>query len=134
MTYDEGWTDIGSDHAVKFFGWGPDWNIQSDDFKLKHANSPRSIDKFGMQVRHPVLNEIVVNGKISHEKGSECSSFISFDLPEVRQVLSVEGNEDRHVWQVFSLELPTLHVEPSLLCRRCGDHGFIRNGRWESVG
>jgi hypothetical protein len=23
-----------------------------------------------------------------------------------------------------------LHIEPSLLCEFCGDHGFIRDGRW----
>lgn len=23
-----------------------------------------------------------------------------------------------------------LHVEPSILCPVCGDHGFIREGRW----
>ena len=26
-----------------------------------------------------------------------------------------------------------LHVEPSILCPECGDHGFIRNGAWESA-
>ena len=23
-----------------------------------------------------------------------------------------------------------LHVEPSILCAACGDHGFIRDGKW----
>jgi hypothetical protein len=31
-------------------------------------------------------------------------------------------------WQVVSRE--PLHLEPSLLCRICGDHGFIRDGKW----
>lgn len=26
-----------------------------------------------------------------------------------------------------------LHVEPSILCGQCGDHGYLRDGRWESV-
>lgn len=26
-----------------------------------------------------------------------------------------------------------LHVEPSILCRSCGDHGFIREGKWVSA-
>lgn len=26
-----------------------------------------------------------------------------------------------------------LTVRPSILCRRCGLHGWITNGRWESV-
>jgi hypothetical protein len=41
----------------------------------------------------------------------------------------------RPTWQVISLD--PLHLEPSLLCDPqrggCGDHGFIRNGRWESA-
>lgn len=23
-----------------------------------------------------------------------------------------------------------LHIEPSILCRSCNDHGFIRDGKW----
>lgn len=26
-----------------------------------------------------------------------------------------------------------LHIEPSLLCKDCGWHGFIRDGQWASV-
>lgn len=26
-----------------------------------------------------------------------------------------------------------LHIEASILCRACGDHGFIREGRWQAV-
>lgn len=35
-------------------------------------------------------------------------------------------------WTLHS-EKP-LHLEPSLLCRSCGNHGFIRAGKWEDVG
>ncbi len=31
-------------------------------------------------------------------------------------------------WKLISTDPVT--VTPSLLCRRCGDHGFIRDGRW----
>lgn len=31
-------------------------------------------------------------------------------------------------WTLHSLD--PLHIEPSLLCRACGAHGFIRGGRW----
>jgi hypothetical protein len=47
---------------------------------------------------------------------------ISFDVP---------GNEHvpaRVRWTVESLDPLTL--SPSLLCRWCAKHGFIRNGRW----
>lgn len=33
-----------------------------------------------------------------------------------------------HTWELVSLD--PLHLEPSLLCRVCGDHGFIRDGKW----
>ena len=29
-----------------------------------------------------------------------------------------------------SLEDGTLTLDPSLLCRTCGDHGWVRDGRW----
>lgn len=32
-------------------------------------------------------------------------------------------------WDLVS-ESP-LTLSPSILCRACGDHGFIRNGKWE---
>ena len=32
------------------------------------------------------------------------------------------------VWDVESFDPLTL--SPSLLCRSCGSHGFIRNGKW----
>lgn len=34
-------------------------------------------------------------------------------------------------WEVQSEEPLTL--SPSLACRNCGHHGYIRNGRWEPV-
>ena len=33
-----------------------------------------------------------------------------------------------HRWQVHSMN--PLDLSPSLLCGRCGTHGFIRAGRW----
>lgn len=32
------------------------------------------------------------------------------------------------LWELHSLE--PLHVEPSILCHTCGEHGFIRDGKW----
>lgn len=58
--------------------------------------------------------------------GSPCGgSSIRFDLPENLYV------PPEAKWQLISLN--PLHLEPSLLCRICGDHGFIRNGRWEKA-
>jgi hypothetical protein len=52
-------------------------------------------------------------------------SSVLFDLPGVDGYSS----PGRPLWQVHSLG--PLHLEPSLACT-CGDHGFIRAGRWEA--
>jgi hypothetical protein len=39
------------------------------------------------------------------------------------------GHADFQAWKVVTEEPLTL--EPSILCRACGDHGHIRNGKWE---
>lgn len=39
------------------------------------------------------------------------------------------GKEGFQAWKVESEEPLTL--SPSILCRACGDHGHIRNGKWE---
>lgn len=33
-----------------------------------------------------------------------------------------------HTWELISLS--PLTIAPSLLCGACGDHGFIRDGKW----
>lgn len=40
----------------------------------------------------------------------------------------IPTNADAEAWTLVSRE--PLHLEPSLLCRACGDHGWIRGGKW----
>jgi hypothetical protein len=103
----DGWIDIGHEHQVRFNCWKPDRELNP-----KFAHLP-DVEKWGLTVRHktPV--------------GGECLGGVTFD-GEVQRQLTPEAAR----WQVFSLEPETLHIEPSLLCH-CGDHGFIRGGRWE---
>jgi hypothetical protein len=56
--------------------------------------------------------------------GEECCGSVTFDVPEAE---GISGPR----WRLVSLE--PLHIEPSILCRTCGHHGFIRNGRWENA-
>jgi hypothetical protein len=58
--------------------------------------------------------------------GTVCAGFISFRGRSWSK--QFEHSPAHQAWDVIS-ENP-LHLEPSLLCRACGDHGFIRNGRW----
>lgn len=34
-------------------------------------------------------------------------------------------------WQLVSMQ--PFHVEPSIHCLSCGEHGFIRDGKWQPV-
>ncbi len=97
--------DIGDDHSITWFGWYPD-----RDLNPQYANAA-DIPNMGVVVYH-------------HRPGGEwCSGAIHFDRPEIRELIG-----DRPVWQVMSMN--PLHVEPSVLCKLCGDHGYIRDGRW----
>lgn len=103
--------DIGHQHFIKYLRWAPDdlpANRERYGFPLP------DVPKAALVVKHPDLKQ----------PGEWCESAITFDLPELK-VAQLGGG---HVWQVGSFE--PLTVSPSLLCTRCGDHGFIREGRW----
>lgn len=55
--------------------------------------------------------------------GEECTGYVALDVPGVR-----EWRPDGPLWRVESWE--PLTISPSVLCRQCGNHGFIRNGQW----
>ena len=70
--------------------------------RMPHAAMPA-----GVAYKHP-------NGK-----GGECEGWAPFT--------GTPGGRDDG-WDVQSLE--PLTISPSLLCRACGHHGFIREGKW----
>ena len=94
--------DLGHGHTLQFTSWSPDRELNP-----QYDGIP-DIPKIGAIV----------------DTGNGCENSIMFDLPGVREVIG----PDRPVWQVQSWEPLTL--SPSLLCPLCGDHGFIREGRW----
>ena len=50
--------------------------------------------------------------------GNQCGHIATWD-----------GSHDPdHTWELVSID--PLHIEPSILCHTCGDHGWIRNGQW----
>lgn len=101
--------DLGHDHWAQFFVWDPDPELNPHLTDL-----PGSPDEpVGCIVYHPRSN------------GEYCSGAIHFDTPRTARM------QETNRWQLVSLD--PLHVEPSILCKTCGDHGFIRNGRWESA-
>jgi hypothetical protein len=56
--------------------------------------------------------------------GAECMGSVRFDTPEARAAYERPGA----FWALESMDLLT--ISPSVLCRACGNHGFIRNGQW----
>lgn len=53
--------------------------------------------------------------------GRGCSGSVTFDVPEAEGLAGPR-------WTVESWE--PLTISPSVLCRGCGHHGFIRDGAW----
>lgn len=70
---------------------------------------------------------IAIDTRHKGRDGNPCEAFIPFDGGEWAKGFF----DPDSVWQVQSFE--PLTVSPSLLCRGCGDHGFITNGRWVPV-
>jgi hypothetical protein len=58
--------------------------------------------------------------------GKDCHGFISFRGGAWANTF--KDNPEHQAWDVQSWEPLTL--TPSLLCRACGDHGHITNGKW----
>lgn len=58
------------------------------------------------------------------DNGRVCLGSVRLDTPEAREAYQLPGP----FWTVVQWDPLTL--EPSLLCRFCGNHGFIRDGRW----
>ncbi len=97
--------DLGSDHKLAFTSWHPNRELNP-----QYADYP-DVERCGALVYHLTPS------------GEECCSGIMFDGDLARKVFS-----EKSAWRVESMEPLTL--SPSLLCGRCGDHGWIREGKW----
>ncbi|TCO57128.1 DUF6527 family protein [Actinocrispum wychmicini] len=98
--------DIGHGHAIRFLSFAPDRELNP-----QYKNIP-DCDKAMVHVAHP---------RADGQPGMCASAATLATAPAV-----LTGNGP--TWQVESWEPLTL--SPSLFCRTCGDHGFIREGRW----
>ena len=63
---------------------------------------------------------------VAHKKpdGSDCAGFISIAGGQWAK----EFESGIATWTLESVDPVTL--SPSLLCVNCGDHGFVRQGKW----
>lgn len=107
LDFDSGVTGV-------FTAWKPDRELNP-----KYVDVP-DIDPFGLILYHP-----------RPDNGAECMSSLDFDTPERQQAMAAGRWPARPIWQVESLDPLTL--SPSIVCRECGIHGFIRGGRWVSA-
>jgi len=105
-----GQMDFGSGVSGRFHGWAPDRSIEGN--RIRYEGVP-DIEKVGMSFNHPRVDD----------PNQQCGGFVTFDSPSARQVFPGYA-----FWNVESWEPMTL--SPSLLCRTCGRHGFIRQGKW----
>lgn len=97
--------DLGHDHTLRFTSWSPDRELNPQYEGIE------DVEKFGAIVEH------------LRPDGTPCTGgIITLDSETARQ-LNVEPR-----WTVESWE--PLTISPSLLCRACGDHGFIRDDKW----
>lgn len=101
--------DLGDGHSFEWLSWSPDRELNP-----QYAGIPDD-PKIGAIVYH------------TSQDGKECVGAIRFDTPVHRQIRAAGGTVPMSVWTVESWEPLTL--SPSLHCR-CGDHGWIKEGKW----
>jgi hypothetical protein len=96
--------DLGDGHTGEFVQWAPDRELNP-----QHAHLP-DVEKYAMLIFH------------QNWAGGDCVGMVTF-------AGDVQSKVDPHhaTWDVQSRE--PLTISPSVLCS-CGDHGFIRDGRW----
>lgn len=97
--------DIGHGVSISYFGWYPDRKLNP-----QYEDLP-DVDRYGVLIDHTAPD------------GKGCSGFATFDTESSRRL-----NPESPKWTVESED--PLTISPSVLCRRCGHHGFIREGRW----
>jgi hypothetical protein len=96
--------DLGLGHVARFTVWAPDRALNPQ------YDSIPDVDPAGLTIDHLKAD------------GTTCSGALMFDGETTRQIFP-----DQDKWTIESLD--PLTVSPSVLCS-CGDHGFIREGRW----
>ena len=99
--------DLGNGHWFAFCGWHPDRELNPQYAHLA------DVEKYGGIHIHP-----------RPDGNGYCEGSITFDTEAAREI-----SKSHPRWTVHSFDPLTL--SPSLLCRACGSHGFIRNGKWE---
>lgn len=111
----EGLADLGHDHWLSWTCWDPDRDLNPQ------YDGIESVERYAFIVWHR-----------NPRTGRPCSGACTVDSLTAQAIEPNRPKWTLHAWE-------PLHVEPSILCRftepdgdgqECGDHGFIRDGRW----
>lgn len=99
--------DLGDDHYLRFCRWAPDRELNP-----QYDGIP-DVEKYCAIIDH------------RKPDGTQCSGTITF-RGDVQQRI----DPNHASWEVQNWE--PLTISPSVLClaEGCGDHGFIRDGKW----
>ena len=100
---------IGEHHCIRTASHGGDPDVTNADGSI--AGGPAE-HLAGFIVAHDVAGDV------------RCEGFVGVD-PHL--------GDERSWTMTGSLEGGDLTLAPSVLCRSCGDHGFVREGKWVSA-
>jgi hypothetical protein len=113
--------DLGDGHSLIWMTWAPDLNLNPQYVGIPPLSSG---EHYGAIIRHsPGPNQQPHHAEFFGP--GVCEGGIVFDTPTTQVLDAMHGASAR--WQVESWD--PLTISPSVLCD-CGDHGFIRAGRW----
>ncbi len=100
--------------------------MKPEDFALP-VDEPVDIGSGATITLHVHDGEVIGCTEAHKDKdGKRCIGFVRFDGPKWGF-----GSENTPKWKVEQANPLTL--SPSILCRTCGNHGFIRAGKWVSA-
>lgn len=99
--------DLGDGHRLWFTAWSPG----PRELNPQYEGIPPE-PRYGAIIAH----------------GPTCYSGATFRTPTFEALVARGFGKAEACWRVESWD--PLTISPSLLCLTCGDHGFIRAGRW----
>jgi hypothetical protein len=104
MSFSSDPLDLGHGHIATWTSWAPDRELNP-----QYAHLP-DVERYGLLIKH------------STPDGSPCMGSVVFASETAEAISPGKATWDVESWVPLTLS-------PSVLCS-CGDHGWIRDGRW----
>lgn len=120
--------DLGHNHTMQFTRWEPDDLPQNRaTYGIPDGSPMPVVEKWGCTVTHLTKGGQLCEGCIQFDGEWQRKSHANY--VEYCRKQGIDPPLPYVAWTVKSWE--PLTIWPSLLCGRCGDHGHIKQGRWE---